>query len=131
MVLGRCGRRSEAITLLDQILRDTPGTTFARHAVFFKHALCRNRQAALAAATPELLREARWDQHASWWMAATFALIDERDAALDWLANAINLGFINYPFFSRFDPFLESLRCDERFWGLMTRVKDRWERFTA
>ena len=85
----------------------------------------------MAAATPELLREARWDQHASWWMAATFALIDERDAALDWLANASNLGFINYPFFSRFDPFLESLRCDERFWGLMTRVKDRWERFTA
>jgi len=83
----------------------------------------------LAAATPELLSEARFDQHSSWWMAATFALIDERAAALDWLENASSLGYINYPFFSRFDPFLESLRSDERFWQLMISVKERWERF--
>jgi eukaryotic-like serine/threonine-protein kinase len=95
-----------------------------------RHRLSRNR-AALAAATPELLAEARWDPHASWWMAATYALVDERDAALDWLSNASSLGYINYPFLSRLDPFLESLRRDERFWQCMTRVKERWELFTS
>jgi tetratricopeptide (TPR) repeat protein len=130
LVLSRCGRRAEALTLLHQIIRDTPETTFARHALFLKHALERNRSAALAVVTPELLFEARWDQHASWWMAATYALVDERDAALDWLSNASSLGYINYPFLSRLDPFLESLRRDERFWQLMTCVKERWERFT-
>jgi len=130
-VLGRCGRRAEALALLHQIRRDTPDTTFARHALFFTHALERNRNAALAAVTPELSSEARWDQHASWWMASTYALIDERDAALDWLSNASNLGYINYPFLSRFDPFFESLRRDDRFWQLMTHVKERWEHFTS
>lgn len=130
-VLGRCGRRAEALTLLHQIRRDTPDTTFARHALFFTHALERDRNGALAAVTPELFDEARWDQHASWWMASTYALIGERDAALDWLSNASTLGYINYPFLSRFDPFLESLRRDERFWQLMTRVKARWEQFTS
>jgi TolB-like protein/Flp pilus assembly protein TadD len=129
--LGRCGRRAEALALLHQIRRDTPDTTFARHALFFTHALERNRNAALAAVTPELSSEARWDQHASWWMASTYALIDERDAALDWLSNASDLGYINYPFLSRFDPFFESLRRDDRFWQLMTRVKERWEHFTS
>ena len=128
--LGRCGRRGEAVTLLNQIRRDTPDTTFARHALFFQHALERDRDAALAAATPHLLAEARWDQHASWWMASAYALIDERNAALDWLSNASNLGYNNYPFLSRFDPYFESLRRDERFWQLMTRVKARWEEFT-
>jgi TolB-like protein len=130
-VLGRCGRRTEAVTLLRQIRRDTPQTTFARHALFFEHALERNRSAALAAVTPELLGEARWDQHASWWMASAYALIGEKDAALDWLTNASDLGYINYPFLSRFDPFMDSLRRDERFWQLMTRVKEHWEGFTA
>jgi non-specific serine/threonine protein kinase len=129
LVLGRCGRRAEARTLLEQIIRDSPETTFARHAICLKHALERNRSAALLAVTPQLLSESRWDAHASWWMAATYALIEERDAALEWLANASSLGYINYPFLSRLDPFLESLRGDERFWSLMAEVKEQWERF--
>jgi non-specific serine/threonine protein kinase len=131
LVLIRCGRESEALALLDGVVRDTPGTTFARHAAFLRHALHGDRKMAVACATRELQDEARWDQHASWWMASTYALIDERDAAVDWLANAAKLGFINYPFLSRFDPCLEGLRADRRFWALMAQVKERWERFTA
>lgn len=131
LVLSRCGRQQEALILLDEILRDTPDTSFARHALFLKHALQGNRSAALGAATQRLLNEARWDQHASWWMAATYGLLGERDEALDWLANATRLGYINYPFLSRLDPFLDSLRADARFWRLMAQVKDRWERFVT
>jgi non-specific serine/threonine protein kinase len=129
LVLARCRRDTEALQLLDEIIRDTPYTTFARHARFLSGSLREDRNAALAAVTPQLLAEARWDQHASWWMASTYALIDERDAALDWLRNATKLGYINYPFLSQYDPFLDSLRGDGRFWVLMEEVKGRWERF--
>jgi tetratricopeptide (TPR) repeat protein len=129
LVLARCGRDTEAQQLLDDLIRGTPYTTFARHAQFLSAALRRDRDAALAAVTPQLLAEARWDQHASWWMASAYALIDEREAALDWLRNATRLGYINYPFLSQHDPFLDSLRVDGRFWVLMHEVKGRWERF--
>ena len=129
LAIARAGRRGEALKLLHQIERDTPHTTFARHARFLKHALERNRDAALSAVTSELLVESRGDQHASWWIASAYALIHEREAALDWLANAQRLGYTNYPFLSRFDPFLASLRADEGFWRLMARIKDAWESF--
>lgn len=38
-------------------------------------------------------------------------------------------GFINYPFFSKIDPFLENIRGDERFKKLIERVKREWENF--
>jgi TolB-like protein/tetratricopeptide (TPR) repeat protein len=128
LVLGRVGHAPEALVLLDAVVRDAPGTTIARHATFLSHALRGQYREARHAATTQLQREARWDQHASWWMAATYSLIDDHASALDWLSNATRLGYINYPFLSTHDPFLEGLRSDERFWQLMAVVKDRWER---
>ena len=47
--------------------------------------------------------------------------------ALDWLENAVNRGFLNYPFLSEYDPFLENIRGERRFKDLMERVKHEWE----
>ncbi len=41
-----------------------------------------------------------------------------------------NLGFINYLFMSKHDPFLENLRGDERFETLMEKAKAAWEQFS-
>jgi hypothetical protein len=48
-----------------------------------------------------------------------------------WWEVAVDCGFINYEFLSRFDPVLESLRGEARFQRLMIVVRDRWERFEA
>ena len=53
------------------------------------------------------------------------------DRALDWLAIAIDRGFINYPFLAQHDPFFATLRSDPRFQELMETVRDRWERFES
>ncbi len=65
----------------------------------------------------------------SWGIAASFALIEERDKALNWLTNAIDRGFVNSPFLNAYDPFLEKIRSEERFKKLMERVKYEWENF--
>ena len=52
-------------------------------------------------------------------MAHGYALIGEKEKALDWLENAINRGFIAYPFLTKHDPFLENIRGEERFQYLM------------
>ena len=54
-----------------------------------------------------------------------------KDAALTALRNAMRLGFINYPFVSTQDPFLEALRGEEAFDELMIEMKTRWETFPA
>jgi non-specific serine/threonine protein kinase len=64
-------------------------------------------------------------------MATGYALIEERDAALDWLENAICRGFINYPFLSRYDPLLVNIRQERRFTDLMEKVRSQWERFAV
>ncbi len=74
---------------------------------------------------------ARWDFEASWEMATGYALIGETDDALEWLENAVQRGFINYPFLSQYDPLLENIRHERRFVALMEDVRSQWERFEA
>ena len=48
---------------------------------------------------------------------------------MDWLENAVNRGFLNYPFLSEHAPFFESIRGEERYKELLARVKREWEEF--
>jgi non-specific serine/threonine protein kinase len=62
-------------------------------------------------------------------MAAFYSYIGEKVKSLEWLENAIDRGFINFPFLNEYDPFLENIRGEERFKKLMERVKYEWENF--
>ena len=79
--------------------------------------------------SPEFVATTRRDVLYSLWVAEFYAMLDERGQALEWLENAVNRGFINYPYLSEYDPFLAKLRSDPRFQKLMVRVKGEWERF--
>ena len=79
--------------------------------------------------TEELQLVAGRDITYSWFVAVGFAIIDEKEKALDWLENAVNWGFINYPLLSENDPFLENIRHEARFKKLMEKVKVEWENF--
>ena len=56
-------------------------------------------------------------------------MIGEIGLALDSPELDVNLGMSNYPLMSELDPFLDSVRGEERFKTLMERVKSEWERF--
>ena len=73
----------------------------------------------------EWFRERFWAAR----VAAAFALLDEREEALDWLEHAVDQGLINYPWLSKGDLWLENIRGEERFRELMVRVKHDWETF--
>ena len=61
--------------------------------------------------------------------ADLYAILDEREQAIDRLENAVNRDWTNYPYLNEYDPFLAKLRSDPRFQKLMVRVKGEWERF--
>jgi hypothetical protein len=63
------------------------------------------------------------------WMAESYALIHEKEEALDWLEHGINWGFVNYTFLNNYDRFLDNIRGEPRFKKFMKRVKHEWENF--
>ncbi len=50
---------------------------------------------------------------------------------MDWLANTVDRGFINYPMLAQHDPFLTRLSGDPRFEEITARAKLEWEQFEA
>jgi len=128
-ILAYNQRLKEAYSLFDQNVKETPQHFFTRLGLFFKYALQGKKTEALQSVTPELQITGRRDLEYSWIIATCYALLDEKEKSLDWLENAVNRGFINYPFLSEYDLFLENIRGEERFKQLMERVKYEWEHF--
>jgi hypothetical protein len=106
-----------------------PRNFFTRIGLFLKYALQGKKMKALQSVTPEVQIQARRDCQYSWIVATCYSLLNEKEEALDWLENAVNRDFINYPFLSEHDPFLKNIRGEERFKQLMEKVKHEWERF--
>jgi tetratricopeptide (TPR) repeat protein len=62
------------------------------------------------------------DHDSAAWTASAYALLGDKDKALDWLEHAIKLGNENRPWFET-DFTLESLRNEPRFLDLMESIK--------
>jgi non-specific serine/threonine protein kinase len=105
------------------------GTRGAGLLVFLNYALHGDKAKALSSVTDELINYCRNDEQWSWMLADCYALIGEKDEAIRWLEVAVSRGFVNYPFISKYDPYLKNVRGDKRFKKLLERVKFEWEKF--
>jgi len=83
----------------------------------------------LQSVTEQLEKAAESDHLWAWMLAEVYSLIGEKDKAIDYVERATKDIFINYPLFSKHDPFLENIRGEDRFKKLMDGVKERWENF--
>ncbi len=62
-------------------------------------------------------------------VAQAYAVAGEVDTSLDWLAVAVDRGFIHHHFMAEHDPTLSALRGTSRFGELLERVRTAWEAF--
>ncbi|HJP60253.1 MAG TPA: tetratricopeptide repeat protein [Gemmatimonadaceae bacterium] len=129
LMLAANGRRDEAIVIFDAVARETPLIAWTQLAPAMACALRGDREGVRRAITPELRAAAWWDDIFSRWAADCFALVNERDSALDFLERAVDFGYINSPFLSQHEPFLANIRGEPRFVRLMERVHRGWEAF--
>jgi TolB-like protein/predicted Zn-dependent protease len=125
------GRTQEAIAVINRSVVKSPPDRVVLLSVLWEHALQGEKDKALKLlAKPK--REPLWnDPEAPWFIAGCFALLGEKSEALSWLERAAARGWINHPLFTRIDPFLASIRGEERFRKLMERVQHEWENFTV
>ena len=129
MILAANGRRDEAVAILRAVARDEAPMAWARLAPAMACALRGQRDELLQIMTPELREAAKWDEVFAWWTADCFALVNERELAMDFLERAVDFGFINLPWLSQHEPFLANLRGEPRFALVMERVRRAWETF--
>jgi eukaryotic-like serine/threonine-protein kinase len=129
LMLAANGRRDEGVAILDAVAGDTSAMAWARLAPAMACALRGERDELLRIMTPELRAAAHWDEIFAWWAADCFALVHETDAAIDFIERAVEFGFINAPWLSKYEPFLERLRSEPRFGRLMDGVRRAWRAF--
>ncbi|MFC2157652.1 protein kinase [Acidobacteriota bacterium] len=120
----------EAYSVIDNLIKETPDDLLARLGFSVALALRHNEsEALLILRDPKIEAWARPDLGQSFYVAEAYALLDHKKEALDWLENAVDRGFANYPFLNDYDPFLKNIRGEPRFKKLMERVKHEWENF--
>jgi TolB-like protein len=123
-------RRYDAVdALLKSCPPDQRDTLPGRLSFFLANAAMGRTHEALVMLTPEIEAVARATDVFPRFLAEGFALMGERESAIQWLTVAVDRGFTNYPFLSRHDPAFEALRSDSAFTALLETARQRWERF--
>jgi non-specific serine/threonine protein kinase len=128
MALASNAKRDEALTVIGRIGTASAGNVLCRISLLLKYALLKDKESALRLLTPEFEKTCRRDYEWSYWVADGLSLLGAKEEALDWLANAVRRGWINYPLL-QCDPLLASIRGEERFGKLMEHAKYEWEHF--
>jgi len=119
----------KAFSIIDQNAKTHPGIAMAKLGLILKYAMQEDKERVFKEITPDFHRSVKRNLYHSQHLAGFLALINAKEEAIDWLENAVDRGFINYPFLNEYDPFLENIRGEERFKKLMVRVKHEWENF--
>jgi tetratricopeptide (TPR) repeat protein len=95
-----------------------------RHTLLAWRAFRGDRDGVLALLTPEFLESNRRDLQYSALVAEAYAQLGEPESALEWLGNAVRLGYWNHHYLAERDPFLKPLRGDPRLEALMERARE-------
>jgi serine/threonine protein kinase len=126
--LASIGKQTEALAVIDLTDSGHAQNTQIAFSRLMKCAFQKDKEGAARIMTLEFQKTCRRDFEWSYHIASRLSLLGTREEALDWLENAVNRGFINYPFL-QCDPFLDNIRGEERFKKLMEHAKYEWEHF--
>ncbi len=122
VITGRQGDVEKASAILREVLDEHPTMDGVRP-LLAQLLIKRGDTAGARAELNDRVRDAASADHdIAYWLATTYAMLDERDEAFTWLERAINLGNENRTWFES-DPNWKELRDDPRFRELMRRIE--------
>jgi len=127
--LAYTNRLEEAYVITDNLVNKMPEDMRVHFFRLYKFAFQGKKSDVLKSVNKEILNWARRDWMICLWLSEIFSLVHESDDAFNWLRQAVNLGFINYPFLNEYNPFLIEIRKEVRFQKLMEEIKPKWESF--
>jgi serine/threonine protein kinase/lipopolysaccharide biosynthesis regulator YciM len=68
------------------------------------------------------------DGDQAYWLGGVYAMLGDKQQALEWLNRTVELGNVNYPWFER-DKNYDSLRGDAEYQAIMARIRQRWQAY--
>jgi TolB-like protein/thioredoxin-like negative regulator of GroEL len=125
-VLLRNGEIGEASNVVDELRLNHPNSIMTSLADAILSGIRGNRDACRNALTSELRQAARYSELFSREITHCLALIGDIDDALDWFANTIRIGNINYPFWAEHNDWVDSMRRTRRFRTILGNVEREW-----
>jgi eukaryotic-like serine/threonine-protein kinase len=123
------GKTSEAIAQFESMEHHCGDHYFCQLGAIMTVALRGDVAVAERRITPGFQEITAADPHYSWVLAECYSVLGNQELALDWLQNAVEKGFLNYPMIGRWDPLLANLRHHPDFAGLLQRLRDLWTKF--
>jgi serine/threonine protein kinase len=127
-LLTYAGRKEEALHALEIVDSTSTPDFWTEVSRMLKCALQPAAEDTTLFFAPNIVDAVQADGNFACYLATIFAMVDDSKRALDCLEQAVDRGFINYPYLSH-DRFLAKLRTEPRFEKLMQRVKREWEEF--
>jgi tetratricopeptide (TPR) repeat protein len=130
--LVQTGRLSEAEALVDDYLtrypQDEGGSfTSVKALLFAKTGKQKEAEAAVGRAV-QIGSGFGHFHHSAYNIASAYAVLNNPDEAVKWLADAAENGFPNYTYFEN-DPNLNNIRKHPRFIEFMRTLRPQWERY--
>jgi hypothetical protein len=123
-----CGKNGQGYLLADSLQTILPDWAFTHQLLFLKYGLQGNQQKALEfSAKPELEIEAKNDHHFAFHLAECYAVINEKDKALDLLEYSMQI-FFPYKFLSK-NILFANIKDEKRFKDLMKEGQQKSEAF--
>ena len=122
-------RPDETYEFINMNVKEPGQDLLAQLVIFLKYVLKGEKNKLPSLLTSDFLKYCQVDCQISWHMATFYSYLDDKDQSLVWLNNAVDRGFINYPFLSEHDKLLNNVRGEKRFMKLMKKVKHEWENF--
>jgi serine/threonine protein kinase/Tfp pilus assembly protein PilF len=132
--LFQLGRMEEASAVVENYLKDYANdqggnVTSVKAMLLAKAGKAREAEEAIRRAD-EIGKSFGHFHHTAYNIAVAYALLNRPAEAVKWLQEAADNGFPCYPWFEK-DANLNSLREDERFISLMTKLRKQWEDYQA
>jgi hypothetical protein len=125
------GKSKEVLKNIDKYIHFDWPDNFTKQSLLVKYCVEKDTQKIEDLVSGEFDKTLRRDTQSTYFASALFAHAGMKDKALEFLDQAVENGFINYPLMAEKDPLLESIRGTERFKKLITRVKHEWKNFDA
>ena len=122
-------RPDETYEFINMNVKEPGQDLVTQFVIFLKYVLKGEKNKLPSLLTSDFLKYCQKDCQISWHMATFYSYLDDKDQSLVWLSNAVDRGFINYPFLSEHDKLLSNIRGEKRFMKLMKKVKHEWENF--
>ena len=129
LVLLYNNRPDEAYEFICKFVEEPAKDMWTQLTIFLKYVIKKDSDKLRSMLTPDFVKTIQIDPQNSYHIATFYSYLGENGKALEFLENAIDRGFINYPLLNNHDILLKDIRSEERFKKLMQKVKYEWENF--